>query len=75
MGKSVKNIGRVKWFDNKKGFGFIVMDDDQDKSEYFVHFSNIISKATYKSLEENQEVTFDLEKTAKGIQAVNVEVI
>ena len=75
MSKSGINTGRVKWFDNKKGFGFILKDNDPDNSEYFVHFSNIVSKNTYKSLEEDQEVMFDLEQTAKGVQAVNVEVI
>lgn len=75
MGNKGSNTGKVKWFDNKKGFGFILVDDDPDQSEYFVHFSNIVSKNTYKSLEEDQEVTFDLEQTAKGVQAVNVEAI
>ena len=75
MAKNNKSIGSVKWFDNKKGFGFLLLEDDPDNSEYFVHYSNIVSKDNYKTLEEGQEVTFDLERTTKGVQAINVEVI
>ena len=60
--------GRVKWFDAKKGFGFIEQEDGDD---VFVHFRAIVSEG-YKSLDEGQEVEFDLEDGEKGPQAANV---
>ena len=60
--------GRVKWFDEKKGFGFIERDDGND---VFVHFKAIIGDG-YKSLTEGQEVQFDVEQGQKGPQASNV---
>ena len=69
------NVGIVRWFNDKKGYGFITMADDEENEEYFVHFSNIESDKSYKTLKEGQKVKFDLESTQKGIQAVNVEVI
>ena len=75
MVKSGKNEGFVEWFDNQRGYGFIKMKDDPDNSEYFVHYSNIMSGESYKSLKAEQEVMFDLQETDKGVQAVNVEVI
>jgi CspA family cold shock protein len=59
---------KVKWFDAKKGFGFIEQDNGDD---VFVHFRAIQGDG-YKSLEEGQEVVFDLEDGAKGPQAINV---
>lgn len=61
--------GKVKWFDEKKGYGFIVSEDEKD---VFVHFSSIVQEG-YKSLQEGQEVTFDLEDGPRGPQAKNVE--
>jgi cold shock protein len=60
--------GKVKWFNNKKGFGFIQQEDGPD---LFVHFSSISTEG-YRSLEEGDEVTFDVEDGEKGPKAVNV---
>ena len=60
--------GKVKWFNNSKGYGFITPEDGND---VFVHFSSIQDEG-YKSLDEGADVEFDLEDGDKGIQAVNV---
>ena len=60
--------GKVKWFNNQKGYGFITTDAGAD---VFVHFSAIQADG-YKSLEEGQAVEFDVEKGPKGDQATNV---
>ena len=60
--------GKVKWFNNNKGFGFIEQDNGQD---VFVHYS-AISGEGYKTLSEGQPVEFDLSSGAKGPQATNV---
>ena len=60
--------GAVKWFDSKKGFGFISCDDGND---VFVHFSAIMIDG-FKTLEENQKVNFDIVDGQKGPQASNV---
>ena len=75
MKKGNKNVGYVEWFDNQRGYGFIKMKDDPDSAEYFVHYSAIITGETYKTLKAEQEVTFNLQKTEKGVQAIDVEVI
>lgn len=62
--------GTVKWFDSKKGFGFISCDDGND---VFVHFSAIVSEG-FKTLDEGQKVTFDIVDGQKGPQASNVTV-
>ena len=61
-------VGRVKWFNPEKGFGFIEREGGDD---VFVHFSAIQAEG-YKSLEEGQRVEFDLEKGQRGPQAANV---
>ncbi|ABS23922.1 cold shock domain-containing protein [Bacillus cytotoxicus] len=60
--------GRVKWFNAEKGFGFIEREDGDD---IFVHFS-AIQQEGYKTLEEGQNVEFDIVDGARGPQAVNV---
>ncbi|MDR0691120.1 MAG: cold-shock protein [Streptococcaceae bacterium] len=60
--------GTVKWFNSEKGFGFITSEDGND---VFVHFSAIQGDG-FKSLEEGQPVTFDVEEGARGPQASNV---
>lgn len=61
--------GKVKWFDNKKGFGFIVIDSGQD---VFVHHSSILG-AGFKTLNEGELVTFEVVQSAKGLKAQNVQ--
>ena len=60
--------GKVKWFNADKGFGFIVSEEGKD---VFVHFSAIVADG-YKTLEEGQEVTFDVETGERGQLAKNV---
>ena len=63
--------GRVKWFNDKKGYGFIEADSGHD---VFVHFSSIEGDG-FKSLAEGEKVSFVEERGAKGPQAVNVKVL
>ncbi len=63
--------GRVKWFNEKKGFGFITTDDGED---VFVHYSEIEMEG-FKTLSENQEVTFELKEGPRGLQATNVRAL
>ena len=60
--------GKVKWFNEVKGYGFVITDDGQ---ELFVHYSGIAGDG-FKTLAENQAVEFDITETPKGLQAVNV---
>ena len=60
--------GKVKWFNNQKGYGFITPENGND---VFVHYSAITGDG-YKSLQEGQEVEFDIIKGDKGEQAANV---
>ncbi len=60
--------GKVKWFNAKKGYGFIASESGED---VFVHFS-AIQDAGYKTLDEGQEVEFEVEKDQKGLKAKDV---
>jgi CspA family cold shock protein len=60
--------GTVKWFNSEKGFGFIAREDGED---VFVHFS-AIQTSGYKTLEEGQEVEFEITQGDRGPQAANV---
>lgn len=63
-------VGNVKWFDTKKGYGFIFGPEGQD---VFVHYSNI-EGAGFRGLREGEHVEFDLIQTPKGVAASNVRV-
>lgn len=63
--------GTVKWFDDKKGYGFIEQNDGPD---VFVHHTGI-NAAGFKSLKEGDRVTFDIEQGKKGPTATNVTVV
>jgi cold shock protein len=66
--ESERNLGTVKWFSAEKGYGFIARTDGED---VFVHQSAIQSEG-YRTLEEGQQVLFDIEKGDKGLKAANV---
>ena len=64
-------IGRVKWFNNEKGYGFIEFKENED---IFVHYSAIEIDG-YKTLSEGQLVEFKLVETSKGYQAIKVKLV
>jgi CspA family cold shock protein len=64
--------GKVKWFNAKKGYGFITRDDDG--TDIFVHYSAIQSEG-YKKLKQDQAVEFDTETGEHGIQAKDVKIL
>ncbi|MBM3500161.1 MAG: cold-shock protein [Armatimonadetes bacterium] len=64
-------IGKVKWFNDSKGYGFIETEGEND---VFVHFSAIAGEG-YRSLKEGAEVEFDIVEDAKGPRAANVHVL
>lgn len=67
-GAAVMARGKVKWFNNQKGYGFITPENGND---VFVHHTAIQGEG-YRTLEEGQDVEFEIQKGPKGDQAVNV---
>ena len=67
----MKLKGKVKWFNNEKGYGFI---ESENLSDIFVHYS-VIKKDGYKTLAEGDNVFFKLIETPKGLQAQDVETL
>jgi len=63
-------VGKVKWFNNAKGFGFI--REDGKEEDIFAHFSTITMDG-YKTLKAGQEVEFDLSQGPKGLHATNIK--
>lgn len=64
----MKSVGTVKWFNDRKGFGFIKLEDGND---IFVHFSAVQGEG-FRTLKEGEKVEFDIISGAKGPQAINV---
>jgi len=62
--------GNVKWFNEKKGYGFIETENDGD---IFVHYSGIEGTGGFRSLQEGEKVDFQIEQTQRGPQAVEVK--
>ena len=69
-------VGKVKWFNNKAGYGFITLKDGDDMRDIFVHYSAIrVTNSQYKYLIQGEYIEFDLEKSSDGpheVKAVNV---
>jgi CspA family cold shock protein len=65
--------GKVKWFSDAKGFGFITQDGGGD--DVFVHHTAIQNDGGFRTLTEGQDVEFDVQKGPKGLSAVNVRVV
>jgi cold shock protein len=62
--------GTVKWFNNRKGYGFVVPDDQVDE-DVFVHYSSIEMEG-FKTLREGQKINFELAEGPKGLHATNI---
>jgi CspA family cold shock protein len=63
-------LGKIKFYDSKKGFGFIVREDEQP--DLFFHISGVMGDK--KELKEGDPVTFDLAETERGLKAINIMV-
>ena len=66
------SVGVVKWFNNAKGFGFIIPEDGNE--DLFAHYSAITMDG-YKTLKAGQPVTFDVTKGEKGLHAINIAAV
>ena len=71
MEEEARFNGKVKWFNEAKGFGFIQREDGPD---LFVHYTNILGTG-FKTLKENDDVEFEINEGPKGLQAVKVSKI
>jgi cold shock protein len=69
----MESTGVVKWFSRSKGYGFI-SPDGEDQKDVFVHYSNILGDG-FRNLDAGEKVTFVIEDTPKGPQAVQVTVV
>ena len=65
-------VGKVKWFNNAKGFGFIVPEEGGE--DIFAHYSTIQMEG-YRSLKAGQEVTFEVQQGPKGLHAENIGIV
>jgi CspA family cold shock protein len=65
--------GKVKWFDGKKGYGFII--PSEGSGDIFVHYTAIKSDSEFKTLKEGMTVQFDITEGKRGLQAQNVVVL
>ena len=63
--------GRVKWFNSKKGYGFITLDDD-DKKDVFLHVS-ALEKSKLRKIRENQKIQFEIKEEQGKLQAINLK--
>ena len=67
--KNIMPVGKVKWFNNAKGFGFIVADNSDE--DFFAHYS-AIEMDGYRTLRAGQTVAFEVSKGEKGLHAINI---
>ena len=67
--------GKVKWFDTKKGYGFILPAEGASVGDIFVHYTAIQSDNGFKTLKEGMAVSFELTEGKRGLQALNVTVV
>jgi cold shock protein len=65
--------GKVKWFDGKKGYGFII--PSEGSGDVFVHYTAIKSDSEFKTLKEGMMVQFELTEGKRGMQALNVTIL
>ncbi len=66
--------GKVKWFNNAKGYGFILPEEGSNKEDLFVHYSSINMEG-YKTLKAGQLVNYDILQGPKGLHSVNITVL